>query len=78
MEPASVHYAHVQLSESSKLAHVVQMANMDLMQRMASSYFFLFNCPWLPERMLQKSDFKFLNEMFSSGPSRLRHRCAAL
>ena len=56
---------------------VVQFAKADFRQRMASIYFFFFNCPWLPERVLQLSDFKMINGMFSKLPFGTRRRCAA-
>lgn len=59
-------------------APVAQFRNADLRQKMASSYFFFFGCPWLPERLLQMSDFQFLSGMFSKPPFNLLRRCAQL
>lgn len=53
----------------------VQFGKADMRQKMASSYFFLFNCPWLPERLLAMADFGFLLPgCFVKPPSDMQRR----
>jgi hypothetical protein len=54
-----------------------QFRNVDLRQKMASSYVYFFSCPWLPARVLAMDDYRAFEGMFSKSRFMLKRRCAS-
>lgn len=55
-------------------APTIQFTKADFRQKLASSYMFFFNCPWLPERIFSMGDFASLKHMFSKPPFEMKRK----